>query len=768
MRFFRTSSPTRILSPRSVPARVVAGLSIALLAPLATPAIPALAQVPGPELFGIPPKTPLQLWDAIDYLVRTDQAAKAVPYLKQFLESSPDDESLLTIREKYGMGSILRLQDHPETRGMTDLIVPMIGEASRRRAQNPERVNHAIAGLTRTPEEQARALAMLREGGPYAVPTIIQALAKNDLAPADRSLMVRNLGRLDRAAVPPLIAALDSSEPAVVRDAAEILGRIGDRRAIPALTIVATGPGDAAARTAAQQAMERLTGRSFGAQPQSPVRLLTDVARAYHTHAIQFPGDPVMLWTWDKDQQLPVATPYARTEAEALLGTRFVRAALALDPTDHPAQVVLISLTLDKAIEKTGYTKYPASDPEKTFDKAVAAGPVVLTDVLRTAIADGKTDLAAVAASALGKTLDPSALVYDANGRALVTALDAPGRRTRFAAARAIVSLNPKLPFAGSSRVVPTLAHFAAAQPAPRAVIIDGNLSRGGQLSGFLKEIGFEPMLEPTGAEGFRAASETADVEAVFVDVHLVQGDWRLHDTLANLRADVRTAALPIYLVGSLDHEIDLRSIGERFPGVRFLVAPVDSEAFRRQLDYIGKPERLTPEERLGLARDAAGLLARVASEPNSPFASDLPRAEAALTRALNSGEPALNAAAALGNVPDPTAQRSLADILLDPSRASNLRVRAANQLTRSLKRFGPLVAADQEAKIQGILDQETDPAVRSSLEAVMDALRPAQADAPRPTTAPPAPTPPSPGAEPTANPPAAAPAAEPAKEDQS
>ncbi|MFO0952077.1 MAG: hypothetical protein U0835_13205 [Isosphaeraceae bacterium] len=36
----------------------------------------ALAQPPGPEIFARDPKTPLELWDAVDYLVRTEQAPR--------------------------------------------------------------------------------------------------------------------------------------------------------------------------------------------------------------------------------------------------------------------------------------------------------------------------------------------------------------------------------------------------------------------------------------------------------------------------------------------------------------------------------------------------------------------------------------------------------------------------------------------------------------------------------------------------------------------
>lgn len=94
---------------------------LTLLVALIVPSMPGLcvrvsAQVPGPELFAKEPRTPLELWDAIDYLLRTNQAKKALPYLDKFVKSQPNDVTLITIRNRYGPGSILRLSDDALTR----------------------------------------------------------------------------------------------------------------------------------------------------------------------------------------------------------------------------------------------------------------------------------------------------------------------------------------------------------------------------------------------------------------------------------------------------------------------------------------------------------------------------------------------------------------------------------------------------------------------------------------------------------------------------
>ena len=204
------------------------------------------------------------------------------------------------------------------------------------------------------------------------------------------------------------------------------------------------------------------------------------------------------------------------------------------------------------------------------FATALATGPDVLAAVVRGALADGKYDLAAAAVSALGQVTDRTALATGRRPNPLVEALTAPSRRVQFAAARALVALEPRHPFAGSSQLVPILARFVTGGAVPRAVVIDGNMARGGQLVGFLKELGYDPILALTGDDGFRRAAESADVELILLDNHLIQGDWRLTDTLANLRADARTAGIPIYIVGPLDLDVKLNYMRSSFPGVKF------------------------------------------------------------------------------------------------------------------------------------------------------------------------------------------------------
>ena len=721
------------------PALIHQGLAVAALVLAAVSLTAAsFAQVPGPELFAQEPRTPLELWSAIDYLSRTGQGPKAVPYLERFLKSQTSDENLIEIRDRYGVGSILRLADDPATRRFADPVASRLADAAQRYATRPDRLAHFVSGLTGTPTEQDFAVARLREAGPYAVPVLVEALKRPGIPPEDRSLLVRNLGRLDHSAVPPLLAVLESGDAGLEADAAMALGHIGDPRAVPFLTYpasaVETPP---TVREAAQSAIARLTGRPFVAQPRAPEQVVTDAAWQYHRHQVEFPGDPVAVWGWDKGHKVPVPQSMSRSEAERKLGLRLAREATRLQPQDLEGQTVLTSLAIDDAIKRVGFDAFPARD-QATYDEAIKAGPPVLTRVLRTAIADGKDELAAAAASALGQVCDRGLLSRDGRPQPLVDALLAPGARTQFAAARALVSLAPTQPFPGSSRVVPTLARFLTSQGLPRAVVIDRNPSRGSQLAGSLRALGYESTLETSGDEGFKAAAETADVELVLISYALDHGSsWGLTDVLTNLKSDARTAALPVYIYGPLNLELNRPSLPREFPGVKYLVQPLNPATLEKLIG--GRPSKYTDADRNGYAHEAASLLARIAAQPKGPFIADLAAAEPALAAALSKPGTSLAAAAALGDVPNPDAQRSLADVVLDPSRTPELRRTSAARLAHSIQRFGPLVSADQETQLALGSRTEADPPLREALVSVVKALRLTPhltSNPPRPVTA--------------------------------
>ena len=676
-------------------------------------------------LFAVAPSTPLEQWSAADYLIRAGRTADAIPYLNQFLGSNPSDATILAVRDRFGLGSILRLQDDPRTRPAVQPMLHRIGKALRGRAQDPARNDQAIDLLTRSPAEQEVGIERLRAAGPYAVPALLRRLEAPETSSEDRALILSNMTRLDRSAVPPLIAALDAEDAGLVADVATILGRVRDRRAIPALTYLAALPdAPASARDAARSAIERITGRDFEGQPDPPDRLLADQAWSYHRGTMGFPSGNVELWTWRDDA--PVAEAIPSAVAALRLGRRLAEEALSLDPENPHAQAALLSLKLDEVIDSEGPEAVIQDDPNGVFSKAVASKPAILGRVLRSAVADGRSALASVAANALANAQvapgDPARL------RPLVEALGSTDRRVQLAAASALLGLEADGPLPGRVEIVPILARFVSATERPEAVVVDGSTAGANQVARLLRLAGFEPRVAVSGPEGFRIAADSAAVEFLVVEPTTLQGPWGWSDLLTNLRADSRTAGLPVFLIGPKSRNDRLAASLSSYSNTSTIVATDDPRSFRVQLDRAledmgARP--LSPQEREFGAREAAALLARIARQPESRYETDLAGVEPSLTGALRNPPAAAGVATALGGTPAGGAQRSLASVLLDPSATVEVRREAGESLARSIHRFGPLLASSQASHLREASTSEPDPDLRAIMATALDALRP-------------------------------------------
>src|SRR5205807_8364265 len=150
--------------------------------------------------------------------------------------------------------------------------------------------------------------------------------------------------------VPPLLAALDIDDRALRTDLIDVFEKRADRRAVPYLWYLAGSekvPREV--RTKADEAVVYLL-RTKGDQLPAPKVALTNEAERYYKHQVAFP-DPrrVQVWRWDGKAIVSSTMPASR--AEEFYGLRFARQALDLDPAYTPAQIVFLSIALEKAAE---------------------------------------------------------------------------------------------------------------------------------------------------------------------------------------------------------------------------------------------------------------------------------------------------------------------------------------------------------------------------------------------------------------------------------
>ena len=598
------------------------------------------------------PTNPDEYLDSILFLVAIGRPELARTYLERLIGQNLDSETLYALREKHGAAKLLRLTRVTQLDPFAMELYRQTGEAARAWARDPMRIAELIQRLSDSAEEQAWAIGELRKAGAAAVPHLLHVLESPERA-AERPVATLALVHLGEEAVPPLIGVLQTDDLALKAVVISALRRIGDRRAAPFLYSLAAGaaPDDPQAIWA-REAVEELTGQRIDS-PEAASDLLAGLADRYYQAAATLPSDggqsPIELWTWNETEGVPVPRELSQQEAAYDLGLRFVRQALSLQPDNPRLQTLLMSLMLEHEAARTGPDRPLPRGPGTAYELAVRRGTEIVAASLRRALAERRSRVALAATRLLGE-LNPENQL-DAEGwrpGLLLETVEYPDRRVQLAAAKAVLDLQPTRPFAGSDRILSVLARAIGIEDRPKVVVADVHVARGRQMAALFGELGYAPTLAGTGREAFTLAAESAGYDLICLDLMILRFD--LSQTVANLRADARTADIPIVIVGPLRFESSLAHLERRWSDVKFVVRPLDADGLRVQLDaaLAGRGVNpLTAGERAAYREFAYDWLLRMANG-ELPLYDPL-RAEKALERALSNPSLAPKAAKDLG-----------------------------------------------------------------------------------------------------------------------
>jgi hypothetical protein len=699
-----------------------------------------------------PPQTPEDLWGAAAFSLAVGRADFAADYLDKLLASDMPADLLIKIREEQGATTLSKMLAVRELRDKAATLIRRADQAARDRATDPERIQKFIAYLTRTAQHRAYGVQQLRSAGADAIPHLVQALTdpQYDL---HRPKLIDAMKLLDSATLPPLLAALESESEQLLIDLLPVVSALGDRDVAAALRYYAESPSlSANTREVARTAVTRILHERYDNLPTAEDVLLA-LARRYYDHQAKLRPNAdgtVRLWLWVPREGLKAETVSASyAEEHAALG--LCRQILRLNPNSQAAHVLMVMVALDKAVERVGADQPLPEGPGRAGTVATAAGPDLLGAALRKALDENRPHVAVAAARLLSQTADRSALrEIDAAQSPLLAALRWPDRRVQFAAAEAVLSLEPKQPFSRSRDVCEILARALAAQAAPRAVLIDSSAPQAAKLASIVREAGFEPEVATTGRDGFAAAAQASDVEMILIEPNVV--DPTLSALLPALRGDSRTAGIPVFLVAPLNMQSSLAKFEHRFARVKFLVRPANLAGLNSQvkpyLDSL-RSKPLTAVERTDHARRAAEWLARVARGEVAGI-DPLP-AEAALLAVARDETLGPVAMAALSRLGSDRVQTELAEVVLDTSVPAALRLAAARELAHCVRQLGVQLKATHVADLRKALDAAPDPALHQALAAALGAMKPGRDETSRRLRgyATPAYEPPAPAAEP-------------------
>ena len=629
------------------------------------------------------PETPRQFFEAAVAMVdigRTDLAQK---YLMQVNSAALSEDELVEIRQVIGSPNLIRLEALPELEALVRPVVDRSNAALAQRAAEPQRVRSLLSDLGKSPDARAASLAELKNLGAFAVPTLLaEAIAEKNTA---RLAEITSLcTAADAPAIPMLEAALQSSEPVVQRIAAEALGRIGQSAANPDLEYLASAPqSDPVVRQAAQRALKLLTPPSRVAgrvapgselDPLSLSRRLCDAARAKLGEPVAATGPSAKTirdWTWDPQQKRVVEQTVSPRRAADRAALRHATRAVELVPDDTQPRVVQKACEL--ALAGPPESLFPPTDPQAAEEppanpKGLYTSTDVWSQVLDLGLAAQRPEIATRAAQALSRQPETYAELNWSDPRnPLYRALASGDPRVQLAAAESLVQRGPKHPYRGAPQVVENLRRLLDSEASrPMAVVGEVAADRAADISGMLRELGFDTLTAVSGREAFRAAAERNDVTLVLLHPNVIR--WTFSETLANLRTDARTAHLPVvvYGPGRLAPRFLRPAPGQ--PHVHYATYVESPDELRTQIGPVldlALGRQLPEGQREELRARAIGLLRQIA-EMKGTRVYDLAGMEDSLARAGTDPQLAESAFRALASLGTRRAQSLLAESLIN------------------------------------------------------------------------------------------------------
>lgn len=608
----------------------------------------AAAQPKGPQL------KPLELYEKMRATLGEGKYDVAGVYLEEFLKGVPTAEELaqpaekagtdifLEIERKYGtttfqsLRNVPRYSDDPvfekKVRANVEDVNRRAAAVARKLLQNPERVSKYVRNLGETLEERLYAQQELRRTGEYAVPFLIEAIRTNPSRELYAGIL-DTIPVLEAAAMPGWVAALDVLPPdrqygvlgalARRRDVRDLLG-YAQTDFTPFLWRVrsrARADGPTLYDLAGTLINELIPGAK--ADAKRPDAELTAAAQKFYDVPTRVryreakanpDGSAALVPVWVAEQKDGIArvvrlSDVPRGQADEYYGLRYARWALEASPAYEPAQLLVLALAAERAVERSKFGSLAASEP--AVYKLLADAPSqTLIELLNRGLAEKRTALVLATTQVLGDRADRAAATPPAGPVAkpslLVRALSYPDHAVQFAAASALLRGPVPVPAEAKVQIVDILRRAVGTDPAKPAeskgtvLLVDPGKFRADANAALLRGFGYDVEILAGGRDLQRRIARASDFDLIFIDHHAANPELR--DLLAQLTADPRAAARPVYVIASPDKP--------RAPTFDQLMLRTAELIAATENDVVAMPAPFTPnplyttEEQIGMRRD--------------------------------------------------------------------------------------------------------------------------------------------------------------------
>jgi HEAT repeat protein len=629
---------------------------------------------------------------------KTDPA-KTAELLKTLLAEDPSHETAYDLLRKaeYQMFlEMLKQGGDAELVAKELLRLAHLGEQEKVKDEGAIRVlvEKAIHGETYADREEAVRMLVAKHGE-YSVPYLYHYLGSNDTD--ERVYAILALSELSSEAVLPLVEALKSDDFKVQQNAALVLQKIGDIRAVGGLASLSASAENPAVKDAAGMAALSLmsgmggctncqgcAGCKMDPAAMTPAMAYLMLAKKYYGRdaaVIKNYDDSYVVWSWKDGKLVSRETPSNLYHLE--LAEEACYDALGEEEANEMARCLLAAIhyaqygaveSLPEDIKAQDNVAALADRVWNVLAITSAQGTDTQLGALAIGLKVGDSSIAIGALNALPKTWDGREITAD---NPLVAALDAPDKIVRFAAAIAALKLVPMTAFPGSEKVVSIAAQAAAAGSARQVLLIEPNAEVRAQALRDMDKAGIYSVAESGAVAGFRRAKEAGAFDAIVIRASLL--DRLAMTVVKELQSDFRTAAIPILICGNE---------GELAAAKELLSTKVQGYIVAEPLDVVAvkdaASQSLNDDQKRALAVSKAACTALGSIHKAHTAFANYADAEGSLDNVITSDKPddirlaALTALAMIGSV---NSTDALVTTFKETANATPVRVGAASTL---------------------------------------------------------------------------------------
>jgi len=585
-------------------------------------------------------------------LVKRGKFQDAYVSFEKALQLSPSSDLVRFMIQETGDLILKDMMSNPDLKQTALRILELGKGAFQRYVRSPEQIQAIVAQLDGSFDKKWEAINMLAAIGQRAAPFLIEQLAdKSDVKRASTMMALEKIGN---EAVLPVIEALQSKTLLVRQNAAIVLGVVRDDRALPELKRIYEDEKESPeVRRLVADALKKIARAEPDKLKPAKEYYYELAEKYYYNHPsvmVNFYGE-FIFWRWNKETETLTMKEIPDFALNELLAEECCYDGLRLDDNYETTWSLLVCVLLAKyneadwalqAVMKKSKTGEVPEDLlkklqtdlakfQENFTTGSLGGKSYLYSALKRSLGDGNNEVAVSCIKALSSSADakdlPTTARADASapGMPLIEALVHSDKRVRYAAAEALLRINPPEPFPNMEKVIPVINEALGESGIRVVLVIEPDPEVRSGLKNELAKLNCFVTEALTAEEGIKMAKRfpTEDLiilnnklanEVVFTVNLLVRGEKYSETVFNSLKDDIRSRGIPLVMIGGKDDIEKAKSIYQEKVD-NYLVTPAEGAVLADAINKVFQREDIQNDSKtkaLQVCADAAKGLAKL------------------------------------------------------------------------------------------------------------------------------------------------------------